>query len=312
MRKVILLAGPTAVGKTDLSLALAEALGGEIICADSMQIYRHMTIGTAKPTLEELKRCPHHLFDYIDPKDSYSVSDYKRDATEKILELFSRGKVPIITGGTGLYFNALMYQMDFSEQPPDLALRELLKKQVEEEGAEALYNRLTTLNPEVAATIHPNNVHRVMRAIEIASNKDAQQKAFVQLKERETRYDYQLYVLERDREELYERINRRVMLMVEAGLFEEVETLQKIGLTENMQSMKGIGYKEVFSYLKGEATREETISAIQQNSRHYAKRQLTWFRRYPEANWLNLSKVDDYSVIISDIISNIRENGGVQ
>lgn len=305
MKKVILLAGPTAVGKTDISLKLAEALQGEIICADSMQIYKEMNIGTAKPTESELKRCKHHLFDFVSPEEKYSVSDYKKEATQCILDLLQRNVQPIVTGGTGLYFNALMYHMDFSNQMPDTALREELTDFANTKGRDALYQRLLAVDPQRAQDIHPNNLHRVIRAIEIAELGPQRQQAFTNASEKNPEFEYELIVLDRDRDELYERINCRVDQMVKEGLFEEVKSLMGRGLNEAYQSMKGIGYKEVIDFYHGSTSYEETIERIKQNSRHYAKRQITWFKRYKDAKWFNLSKVDVYNGMFGDIISNI-------
>lgn len=305
MKKVIFLAGPTAVGKTDIALLLAKQLKGEIICADSMQIYKEMSIGTAKPSPDEFLACPHHLFDCVDPRENYSVSEYKDQAVGLIKELLLKDIQPIVAGGTGLYFNALMYQMDFSNQEPDWALRDALQKLAESEGRAALHEKLRALNPEKAEEIHPNNIHRVMRAIEIATHQGGDQQAFLAVNRKIDVYDFKLVVLTRDREDLYDRINRRVHLMVNNGLFEEVEGLIKLGLTAEHQSMKGIGYKEVVQYFQGLLSYDETIALIQQNSRHYAKRQITWFKRYRDAIWVNLSQLNDYNAVIGDIITDI-------
>lgn len=305
MKKVLLLAGPTAVGKTEISLKLAEALHGEIVCADSMQIYQEMTIGTAKPTASELNRCRHHLYDFVPPNQKYSVSDYKRDATERILHLLQHNIQPIVTGGTGLYFNALMFEMDFSNQTPDTELRSELTAFAQAKGRDALYQRLLASDPERAKDVHPNNIHRVIRAIEIAELGAHKQHSFFDLDQKNTAFEYELVVLDRDREELYERINLRVDHMIKEGLFDEVKSLMEKGLTESDQSMKGIGYKEVIAYYRGVVNYEETIERIKQNSRHYAKRQITWFKRYKDAKWFNLSKVDVYNGMFGDIISNI-------
>lgn len=305
MKKVIFLAGPTAVGKTDIALSLAEKLQGEIICADSMQIYQEMSIGTAKPSPSELLSRPHHLFDCIDPRVHYSVAEYRDQALSIIHGLLQKDIQPIVTGGTGLYFNALMYQMDFSNQEPDRELRDSLQDLVKAKGNEVLHQLLRELNPDKAEEIHPNNTHRVMRAIEIAKHQGESQHPFVAINTRIQSYDFNLIVLTRDRVELYDRINQRVHLMVENGLFQEVKSLMQQGLTDEHQSMKGIGYKEVLQYYKGMLSYDETIALIQQNSRHYAKRQLTWFKRYTFAKWVNLSQLNDYNTVIGDIITDI-------
>lgn len=290
-RKILIIGGPTAVGKTDLSIEAALLLNGEIVSADSMQIYRYMDIGSAKPTPEERSRVPHHLVDEIDPAQSFSVFEYQKRARAAIEDIFSRGKTPVIAGGTGLYVNSLIYNMDFSERPDDNSFRKEMEALAEREGTEALHRLLAGKDPEAGKRIHPNNTKKIIRALEILEEGQERVKSFEESFVKNEDYDRCLIGLTRDREELYDRINRRVDILIEAGLVDEVQSLKGMGLTEDDISMKGIGYKEVFSYLHGEYDLEEAVRIIKRNTRHYAKRQLTWFRRYDDIHWINLSEV---------------------
>ncbi len=304
MKHVVIIAGPTAVGKTDLSVQLAKHYCTEIISCDSMQIYRQMAIGSAKPSVQEMQGVPHHLMDFVAPTEKYSVSDYAMAARAEISRLHEQSKMPLITGGTGLYVNSLLYKMDFSSAKPDLALRHTLQARIESEGLEALYSELKVLSPEAAKKIHPNNVHKVLRALEIALSGQGH-KDFATDPLPETAYTPILVVLTRHREELYERINQRVDIMLQLGLVEEVKALMALGLTSDDQSMKGIGYKEVIGYLVGAYDYNTMVELLKQNTRRYAKRQLTWFRRYNHAIWINLSEIplaiDQFDAIIKEI-----------
>ncbi|WP_208560872.1 tRNA (adenosine(37)-N6)-dimethylallyltransferase MiaA [Marinilactibacillus kalidii] len=288
--KLIIIVGPTAVGKTSLSIELAERIGGEIISGDAMQVYKTLDIGTAKATLSERERIPHHLIDVVEPEEPYTVSDFKTLASEKIDEIIGRGKVPIIAGGTGLYIESLLYNVSHGgEAKPDLQYRESLEKKVEMEGKQVVWETLNEVDPEAAATIHPNNVRRVIRALEVfqttgkrfsSLQKEKQQKAPL--------YDAYMIGLSTDREKLYQRINQRVDLMVEQGLFDEASRLFR-EVSKDAQSVKGIGYKEWLPYIEGLGTFESSVESIKQQSRRYAKRQLTWFRNRMEINsWWDL------------------------
>lgn len=281
---VIILAGPTGVGKTSASITLAHQLGGEIISADSMQIYQGMDIGTAKITKEEMGGVPHHLIDIISPFENFSVAQYKELAQAKIKEIQSRGRVPIVVGGTGLYINALIYEMDFNDSVQDEAYRKNLWNLYNLQGEDELYALLMEQAPDTK--IEKQNVKRVIRALEVLKQKGSLGD-FSEIKET-TEYRYKLYVLTRDRERLYNNINERVEVMFEAGLIAEVERLKKDGLDAGFQSMKGIGYRQVLEYLDGQISLEESKEKIKQESRRYAKRQLTWFRRYEKATWIQL------------------------
>ena len=289
MRKIIAVCGPTAVGKTKYAIEAAKAFGGEVVSCDSMQLYKYMDIGSAKPTAEELSQVPHHLVDLIDPADAFSVAEYQKLAREAIEDIFARGKVPVIAGGTGLYLNSILYDMDFSNAKQDQNLRLQLEKEAEEFGPEYLHNKLRELDSEAASRIHPNNIKKVVRAIEGALSGD-NIKDFKECNTKVKDFERILIGLTRDREELYDRINLRVDLLVEQGLFDEVKGLLDKGLTESDISMKGIGYKEIIGYFNGKYTEDEAIDLIKKNTRHLAKRQITWFKRYEDIHWIDISQ----------------------
>ena len=289
MRKIIAVCGPTAVGKTKYAIEAAKAFGGEVVSCDSMQLYKYMDIGSAKPTADELAQVPHHLVDLIDPADAFSVAEYQKLAREAIDDIFARGKVPVIAGGTGLYLNSILYDMDFSNAKQDQNLRLQLEKEAEEFGPEHLHNKLRELDSEAASRIHPNNIKKVVRAIEGALSGD-NIKDFKECNTKVKDFERILIGLTRDREELYDRINLRVDLLVEQGLFDEVKGLLDKGLTESDISMKGIGYKEIIGYFNGKYTEEEAIDLIKKNTRHLAKRQITWFKRYEDIHWIDISQ----------------------
>ena len=292
MRKIIVVAGPTAVGKTKYAIEAAKAFDGEVVSCDSMQLYKYMDIGSAKPTAEELAQVPHHLVDLIDPADAFSVAEYQKLAREAIEDIFARGKVPVIAGGTGLYLNSILYDMDFSNAKQDLNLRSQLEKEAEEFGPEYVHNKLRDLDLEAASRIHPNNVKKVIRAIEGALSGD-NIKDFKECNTKVKDFERILIGLTRDREELYDRINLRVDLLVEQGLFDEVKGLLDKGLTASDISMKGIGYKEIIGYFEGKYSEEEAIDLIKKNTRHLAKRQITWFKRYEDIHWIDISQFEN-------------------
>jgi len=306
VKKVIIIAGPTAVGKTDLTLSLAEKLNSEIISADSMQIYRGMDIGSAKPTQEEMKGIPHHLIDCADPKEPFSVSDYRKSAFEAIDALLQKGKTPIVTGGTGLYINALLYEMDFSNTSSDSEFRNAMQKYADENGSDALYQRLLEKDPAAAEAIHPNNIKRIIRALEISEIGGEKKGDFRQGPTLNTDYSFDLFCLTRERSELYDRINIRVDQMMEKGLLDEVRRFYDAGFTSSVPAMQGIGYKELMDYLKGNSTLNDAVQMIKQHSRNYAKRQLTWFRRYETARWIDLSGLSGYEHAVEELFSLIH------
>lgn len=291
-KTIIAVAGPTAVGKTEFAIKLAEAFDGEIVSCDSMQLYKYMDIGSAKPTAEEMARAKHHLVDIIDPRDEFSVAQYQRLAKTAIKDIFKREKLPIVSGGTGLYLNSLLYDMDFSAASEDHAYRTELEEIAEKEGREALHEILMKKDPDAAATIHPNNTKKIIRALERLKQGEGHIRKFSDINRETSDYDVILIGLNRARAELYDRINRRVEILMDEGLLDEVKSLRQMGLTQENISMKGIGYKELMDYLDGICTLEMAVDTIQKNTRHYAKKQLTWFRRYDKMNWYNISDFD--------------------
>ena len=281
-KDVIVICGPTASGKTKLGIELARKLNGEIISADSMQIYKEMDIGTAKPTLEERKMAVHHLVDFVSPDQRYSVADFKKDAVKTIEDIISRNKTPIIVGGTGLYINSLIYNIDFKEEKTDLEYR----KSLEEKSIQELYEKALKIDPEALRKISENDRKRITRILEIYHT-TGKTKTELEIESRkEVPYNYHIFVLSMDREILYDRINRRVDMMLEQGLIEEVQRVTR-EYDSFPTAMQGLGYKEVVEYLENKLTKEEMIEKIKQESRRYAKRQLTWFRAYKQAVWLD-------------------------
>lgn len=301
MNKVIVIAGPTATGKTALSVRLAKELGGEIVSADSIQIYKKLDIGSAKPGVEERGGIPHYLMDFVPADGVYSVADYVKDAKERIDDILSRGKVPIVVGGTGLYISSLVDNVEFSDSEQDMSVRTRLQEELSEIGPVAMHKRLTEVDPESAESIHPNNTKRVIRALEIYETTGKTRTAYeAESKLKASPYDFCLIALTCDRELLYDRINRRVDIMTDAGLFGEVEALLNDGISADSQSMQGIGYKEAVMAVRGEITKEESIELIKKNSRNYAKRQLTWFRR-GEYTWFDCLDEELYDKVRAHI-----------
>ena len=288
-RRILVIAGPTVVGKTEYAIEAAKTFDGEIVSCDSMQLYQYMDIGSAKPTEAEQQEAVHHLIDFLDPREPFSVARYQQLARAAIDDILARGRLPIISGGTGLYLNSILYDMDFAGAGEDADLRDQLRKTADSEGPEALHEHLRELDPEAAERIHPNNVKKVIRAIERLKAGEGEVRPFDGCICVNESYNPLLVCLTRDREELYARINERVDVLIEAGLVDEVRSLMAMGLTADDISMKGIGYKEIIDYLNGETTLEDAIEIIKKNTRHYAKRQLTWFRRYDTINLFDLS-----------------------
>lgn len=284
--KLFCVVGPTASGKTDYAIELAKALDGEVVSCDSMQIYRGMDIGTAKPTKEEMQGIPHHMLDFVDPAESYSVADFVRDARICIQDILQRGRVPILCGGTGLYVDSVLNQIEFAPKVQDEAYREALKKMAEQEGAEAVYRLLQTADPRAADKIHPNNVKRVIRALEIIKTTGLTKSEADRQAKKEPVYDAEIYGMQMERERLYDRINLRVDRMMERGLLAEVDGLLRRGIPKTATSMQAIGYKELAAYRRGEMTLEEAVETVKRESRRYAKRQMTWFRRNPDIQWI--------------------------
>lgn len=302
---VVILTGPTAIGKTKLSIELAKAMSTEIISADSMQLYKYMDIGTAKVTDEEMEGIKHYMIDEVDPDFDFSVAEFQQRCQKYMEQIDSKDMVPLVTGGTGLYLNSIMYDMDFSNVSSDNELRKKLEAELEEHGAGYLYEKLQSLSPQSAKTVHPNNIKRVIRALEIVLSGEEKKDFSKDLKINE-KYDPILIILNRDREELYDRINRRVDIMVGQGLLKEVIKLLEMGYTKDMVSMKAIGYKEMISFLEGEYTFDEAVEIIKRDSRRYAKRQITWFKRYKEAVVFDLDDTTDLSELKDEIMQLVK------
>ncbi len=289
-QKVIVICGPTASGKTALSIELAKQINGEIISADSMQIYKDMDIGSAKPTKEEMQGIKHYLLDFVAPNERYSVADYKRQAELSIEEVLSKGKVPIVVGGTGLYIDSLIYGIEYKELEFDDKYRKELEKMAEEEGLEELYEKAKKIDAQAMESISKNDKKRILRVLEIY-NQTGKTKTELEIESRKNgvKYDYIVFALNMDREKLYERINLRVDIMLKQGLEEEVKALlSKYNVFPT--AMQGLGYKEMKQYLDGDITKQEAIDKIKQETRRYAKRQLTWFRKNKQTIWLDATK----------------------
>ena len=299
--QVIVICGPTASGKTRLGIELAKKIDGEIVSCDSMQIYKDMTIGTAKPTEEERSEAVHHLVDFVLPSERYSVAEYKKDAENTIEQIIEKNKKPIIVGGTGLYLNSLVYGIDYPNIVTDLNYRQELEEKVNKEGLESLYKEATKIDSKAIEKISPNDKKRILRILEIYHS-TGKTKSEIEADSRKNgpKFDYKIFVLNMDREKLYDRINRRVDLMIENGLIEEVKTLLE-KYKEFPTAMQGLGYKEVVEYLENKTTKDEMIDKIKQETRRYAKRQITWFKSYKDAIWLDASNNDNVSIILENI-----------
>lgn len=308
MKKLLIIAGPTAVGKTDISIKLAKKLNGEIISADSMQIYKYMDIGSAKIQKNDMQGIEHHLIDVVEPSQEFSVAEFKDIASKIIDDIISRGKYPIVAGGTGLYINSLIYNYDFANTCKDDEYREYLKLLSEEKGKEYVHNLLLDVDINSYNKLYPNDLKRVIRALEVYK---VTGKTIGELNENsnlyDIPYDINYYVLTMDRSKLYERINLRVDIMIEKGLINEVIKLKDMGYNSNMQSMKGIGYKEILYYLEGKITLEEAIELIKKGSRNYAKRQLTWFRKDKRAKWIDKDSYTDEDDIVEKIAAEVTK-----
>jgi tRNA dimethylallyltransferase len=303
MKELFVLTGPTAVGKTDISIKLAKKLNGEIISADSMQIYKYMDIGSAKVSKEEMNNIPHHLIDFLEPDKEFSVAEFKEKANNSIKNIYSRDKLPMVVGGTGFYINSLIFNYDFANAIKDEVYRKKLELIAETKGKEHLHSMLKEVDLDSYSKLHYNDVKRVIRALEVyqVTGKSmgyfkAQQDIY------NIPYEVSYFVLDMDREKLYNRINMRVDLMMEKGLLEEVTKLKEMGYTSEMQSMQGIGYKELLYYLNKEISYEEAVDMIKQGSRNYAKRQLTWFRKDKRAVWINKDLYENDDEVVEEIL----------
>ena len=297
-KPLIIIAGPTAAGKSALAVDFCREFGGEVISADSMQVYKGLDIGSAKITAEEMRGVPHHLISVLDPREPFNVTVFQRLAKEAMEDIYTRGHLPVIVGGTGFYIQAVLYDVDFTENPADESFRTALTALAAEKGPEALHSLLLEKDPESAEAIDPHNVKRMIRALEYyemtgekisVHNKRERQK--------ESPFDAHYYVLTMSRPRLYERIEKRVGLMMEQGLLDEVRRLKEYGCTREMTSMQGLGYKQLFRYLEGECTLDEAVYDIINETRHFAKRQLTWFRREKDVIWVDAEKEDPIDVL---------------
>lgn len=308
-KPLIILTGPTAVGKTKASIGLAKAIGGEIISADSMQVYRHMDIGSAKITKEEMADIPHYLIDVLEPEEEFHVVRFQQMAKAAMADMYSRGKIPIIVGGTGFYIQALLYDIDFTENEGDSVYREKLEALAKEKGAAYLHGQLAMVDPKAAEEIHANNIKRVIRALEFY-HQTGQKISEHNERERQKESPYQFcyFVLNDRRECLYERIDQRVDQMIRNGLVQEVQALKERGCTKQMVSMQGLGYKEIFSYLEGDCSLEEAVYIIKRDTRHFAKRQLTWFKRERDVIWVQKDALNyDDEKLLQSLLESIKE-----
>lgn len=308
MKKIplIILTGPTAVGKTDLSIKIAKDLNAEIISADSMQIYKYMDIGSAKVTQTEMQGVPHYMIDEVTPDISFSVSEFQSRSENYIKQIDQKGKHILITGGTGLYLNSLIYDMDFAKSNANTKIRQQLENELKENGIDYMHEKLKALDKDAANRIHKNNTKRVIRAIEVSMSGQKMNDFSRDLKYN-PKYNPIIIILNRDRQTLYERINKRVDIMLESGLLDEVKSLLNMGYKKDMISMQGIGYKELIKYIQGEYSLDEAIEIIKRDSRRYAKRQITWFKRYKDAKWFDLDKYEDEQNLNKDIINHIEK-----
>lgn len=314
MKPLIIITGPTAAGKTNLSVRLARAIGGEIISADSMQVYRHMDIGSAKITEEEKRGVPHYLIDVLNPDEEFNVAVFQKMARDAVNTIYSHGNIPIVTGGTGFYIQALLYDIDFTDNGEDSSIREELELLGREKGGEYLHDLLHKIDSDAAGEIHPNNKKRVIRAIEFfrqTGEKISEHNR--REREKSSPYNFLYYTVNMDRETLYQRIDRRVDLMMEQGLVEEVKKLKEMGCTRNMVSMQGLGYKEILDYLQGDCTLEEAVYILKRDTRHFAKRQITWFKRERDVRDLYLPEFDyDLELVLKKIMRDTNEIIGME
>ena len=313
MKPLVILTGPTAVGKTNLSIGLAKRINGEIISADSMQVYRKMDIGTAKIMPEEMDGIPHHLIDVLDPKEPFNVVLFKELATKAMDDIYARGRIPVIVGGTGFYIQAVLYDIHFDENDDDKSYRTYLEQLAEKHGNLYLHQMLEKVDPASAAAIHYNNRKRVIRALEfyketgipISEHNEKESK-------RISPYNFEYFVLNDDRQKLYDRIDRRIDIMLEAGLLDEVKLLVSEGYSRELVSMQGLGYKEIIDYIQGRCTLDEAVYTLKRDTRHFAKRQITWFKREKHVTWVDKSEYDSESEILSFMLDRLREKEIIQ
>ena len=312
-RPLIILTGPTAVDKTALSIGLAKAVDGEIISADSMQVYRKMNIGTAKIQQSEMQGVRHHLIDILDPGEDFNVVLFKKYALEAMKDIYSREKIPVVVGGTGFYIQALLYDINFEDNDNDMSYREELQTLAAEHGNSYIHDMLAGVDPESAEKIHENNVKRVIRALEfykktgmkISEHNEAES-------QKESPYNFEYFVLNDDRQKLYDRIDRRIDIMLADGLLDEVRSLVDEGYSRDLVSMQGLGYKEMIDYIQERYTLDEAVYTLKRDTRHFAKRQVTWFKREKQVTWVNKNEFDSEADILSFMIERLREKEIIQ
>ncbi|MBE5960266.1 MAG: tRNA (adenosine(37)-N6)-dimethylallyltransferase MiaA [Lachnospiraceae bacterium] len=310
-RPLIVLTGPTSVGKTKLSIALAKAVNGEIISADSMQVYHHMDIGTAKITKEEMDGVNHYLVDQYEPDEEFNVVEFQKEAKKAIEEIYAKGKIPLIVGGTGFYIQAVLNDIDFTENEQDTTYRRELEELANKEGAGVLHQMLREVDEESAEAIHENNVKKVIRALEFFKmTGEPISKHNVEQRAKKSPYQFMYFVLDQKRDVLYANIDKRVDIMMENGLLEEVKRLKEMGYDRSLVSMQGIGYKEILAYLEGECSLEEAVYIIKRDTRHFAKRQMTWFRRERDVTMVPKQDFEnDEDKILEYMLKLLREKG---
>lgn len=307
-KPLIILTGPTSVGKTALSISLAKEVGGEIISADSMQVYKYMDIGTAKITQPEMQGVPHYLIDELEPDEEFNVVRFQQLTKQYMDKIYASNKIPILVGGTGFYIQAVLYDIDFTENDTDTSYRKELEQMLDLKGSDYLHQLLTEIDPDSAKAIHPNNSKRVIRALEfakltgdkISEHNEAQ-------RQKESPYNFCYFVLNKDRTKLYDTINHRVDLMLEHGLLDEVRALYAKGYNRSLVSMQGLGYKEIIAYLEGESTLEEAIELLKRDTRHFAKRQLTWFKREKDVIWVDKDTFSNEDTILTYLLTRLKE-----
>lgn len=307
-KPLIILTGPTAVGKTALSIGLAKAVNGEIISADSMQVYRKMNIGTAKIEQSEMQGVRHHLIDILDPSEEFNVVLFKRYALEAMEDIYSRGKIPVIVGGTGFYIQALLYDIDFEDNDNNMSYREELQRLAAEKGNSYIHDMLSKVDPESAEKIHENNVKRVIRALEFYRKTGMKISEHNETEaQKESPYNFEYFVLNDDRSKLYDRIDRRIDIMLEQGLEAEVRQLVSEGYSRDLVSMQGLGYKEIIDYIQGRCSFDEAVYTLKRDTRHFAKRQITWFKREKHVTWVNKNEYDSESCILEYMMNRLHE-----
>lgn len=307
-KPLIIIAGPTACGKTDTAIMLAKRINGEIISADSMQVYKFMNIGTAKVTQKEMGGIQHYLIDEIMPDEDFNVMIFQQKAKMYIEQIYAKGKIPIIVGGTGFYINALVYDNNFMSTKSDESIRNALLKEAEEKGEAFVYEKLKAIDPEYASAVHKNNVKRVIRAIEYYCHTGQKMSEHnKEAKERQSPYDISFIILHMEREKLYQRIDLRVDLMIKNGLLDEVQSLLNKGYSPNLVSMQGLGYKEFIPYFNGEIPLNAAVEALKKGTRHFAKRQLTWFRRQSTGLWIDLTHKDK-AIVVDEMVDYINSD----